>query len=122
MTTVVIQVGNSDDKLTQVEWADFVRSVRRVIGDKVLAHGGVIHLEGFPPADARWQNACWIVNLPPSYNDALMAAHALWQELAYMAVRYGQESAAWLEGKTRFVTPGSAYIRDDAEARTWVVP
>ncbi|SRR6266699_3968918 len=110
MTTVVLQIGNSDDKLIQSEWVQFIAEVRKTIVHDVVTHGGAIHFEGFSLADMRWQNACWVVDLPLAENDALVAAHALWQDLVYLTEFYGQESVGWLDGKTRFVTHGSTYV------------
>jgi hypothetical protein len=56
MTTVVIQIGNSDNKLTQSEWADFVGTVH----DAVMCLAGEIHFSGGSTWSAPWQNACWV--------------------------------------------------------------
>jgi hypothetical protein len=55
MTTVVIQVGNSDDKLTQKEWADFVDEMNGIVTGTLT-----MHFHGFCPGNMPWQNACWI--------------------------------------------------------------
>ncbi|MEJ7593680.1 MAG: hypothetical protein WKF77_19245 [Planctomycetaceae bacterium] len=55
--TVTIQISNSDNKLTQGEWAQFITEMRRTIQencDKVLFIGGS---DTFAP----WQNARWVV-------------------------------------------------------------
>jgi hypothetical protein len=93
MKTVIIQIGNTDDKLSQREWASFVDAVR----DEIHLNAWEIHFSGFSSSDAPWQNACWVVSMD---DDRLFG---LKQELCYFAHQYNQESIAWTEGITEFL-------------------
>ena len=93
MRTVTIQVGNTDDKLTQTEWADFVLLMQT----RVLQHCQAIHFFGAPANWERWQNAAWIVLCE---NEKLLALKAA---VANARKTFRQESAGWTEGETQFV-------------------
>lgn len=87
MTTVYATIGNSDDKLSQREWAAFVADVRRVLAEEAeTTHG-----EWFSAPDTPWQNACWCVEIP-AYRLA-RARH----RVGKLAPVYRQESIAWAE-------------------------
>ena len=59
MKTLYVLIGNSDDKLTQPEWADFVEDVQEV----VTHHAAVIHGKWFSEPSSPWQNACWCIEV-----------------------------------------------------------
>lgn len=90
-TTVFVQIRNSDDKLTQKRWAEFVADVAWT-----LRHLGT-HFSGLSPADKPWQNACWCVEVPDNQRDSIVA------RLAHVASRYEQDSIAWAEAQTTFI-------------------
>jgi len=94
MKTVTIQIGNSDDKLPQREWAEFVSAVVIVLMDADVA----IHFGGHSnPADP-WQNAAWVIVGEPK------AIALLKKQLVHARSRYRQDSIAWTEAdKTEFV-------------------
>lgn len=60
----LIQIGNSDNRLTQAEWARFVMELR-----DLFQRGGIqIHGEWYAKPDVPWQNANWSVEiLPPTW-------------------------------------------------------
>ncbi len=100
MITVYISIGNSDDKLTQADWAAFHTAVREAI--RRAAH--VVHGEWTSPSTDPWQNACWCIEVisdpDADYN------HAAWLrgQLANLAKAYDQDSIAWAEApKTEFL-------------------
>lgn len=95
MLTITLQIGNSDDKLTQVEWADFVRTT----GDAILAYKGHIHFCAGSDSQMPWQNFCWVFELE---NDVLVV-EALRKQVRLIREKYRQDSVAWLAGVTRFV-------------------
>lgn len=97
MTTVYISIGNSDDKLTQYEWSKYVMVVRDVIRTNALA----MHGEWLSLPDARWQNACWCVEVEPD------KAQAMKDDLAGVAAYYRQDSIAWAVAETEFIGPAS---------------
>jgi hypothetical protein len=53
--TVYITIGNSDDKLSQVEWSRFIGDVQRAIG----TWGGHVYGDWFSRPDCPFQNACF---------------------------------------------------------------
>lgn len=91
--TIVIQIGNTDDKLTQVEWRDYVSQVNEFIhtwADRV-------HFFGAPPNYERWQNAAWIITCLPKNSGKLHS------EVIRIRRDFRQDSIAWMEGETQFV-------------------
>lgn len=93
MTTCVIQVGNSDDKLTQREWSSFLREIERALLWSKLT----IHFSGFSAQDAQWQNACWVIEV--SEEDMKWMK----DKIAFIRSRYKQDSVAWTTGETEFL-------------------
>jgi hypothetical protein len=97
---VYISIGNSDDKLTQRRWADFVAEV-----GSVIARAGQIHGSWYSASDAPWQNACWCVEIaeattPPAAGYFPMFLRtSLKNELRGLAQIYAQDSIAWAEVK-----------------------
>ena len=90
---VTLQIGNSDDKLTQREWAAFVEDIAHEIN--VLAKH--VHFCGFSPGDAPWQNACWVFELEADRENELKA------RVTEHRSRFKQDPVAWTEGRTAFV-------------------
>lgn len=88
--TLTVQIGNSDGKLTQNEWAHFIESIRKVISD----HAYQIHFQGGSDWDAPWQNACWVCEVAPKFRDSLI------QKLCHTKNAYRQESIALTWGET----------------------
>lgn len=95
MKTITVQIGNSDDKLTQAEWSEFVNKVDRAIA---LANGR-IHFMGGSYNDAPWQNFCWVFNL----RDDNREDGTLFRHLKLIRKAFKQDSLAWTEGDTLFV-------------------
>lgn len=86
--TAYISIGNSDDKLTQLEWSEYVHDVRSVLNE-LLIHG--FWTSG---STERWQNAVWCVEVPgPAWSKLLKL------RLQEVAKRYRQDSIAWAEVK-----------------------
>ena len=93
MKTITIQIGNSDDKLTQAEWASFVRTMRSSILDS--AH--TVHFFGAPMNWENWQNAAWVIAIEEDRIPILK------QEIIKVRQEFKQDSVAWTEGETLFV-------------------
>jgi hypothetical protein len=98
---VCISIGNSDDKLTQRRWSEFVEAVSYVVRQAGKFEGAQVHGEYFSPSSAPWQNACWWLQLPTDP----MGTEALRIRLGQLRDEYGQKSIAWLAGETEFLTP-----------------
>jgi len=94
MKTVTIQIGNSDDKLTQKEWSQFVQWI-----DMEVRARAEIHFFGLSPSDEEWQNACWVANV--LYDDDYPILKAM---IIRVKNRFHQSSVAWTEGKTEFIS------------------
>lgn len=92
MKTIVVQIGNSDDKLSQATWAEFIA----VTGNVIEEHVG-LHFNGGSNATAPWQNYCWVGQIPQTQIDKLR------DELAMLGKKYEQDSIAVTIGETEFV-------------------
>jgi hypothetical protein len=90
MTVVCIQIGNTDDKLSQLEWSEYCRAIRGICE----AHG-LVHFSGGSAADAAWQNYCVCVETSN--------ADALRESVIKRRATHRQESVAWLQGETELV-------------------
>lgn len=101
MTCVYISVGNSDDRLTQQQWAALVGDVRAAVAETV-AVAGVLHGYWLSAPDQPWQNACWCVELP-QLPDVVML---LKERLRVIAGVHRQDSIAWaVAPDTEFLGP-----------------
>lgn len=92
MKTVTIQIGNTDDKLSQLKWSEFIRSV------DVFLSIVKVHFRGFSSGNESWQNACWVFEV--EYEDDYIAVK---KNISRLAVQYKQDSIAWTEGETEFI-------------------
>jgi hypothetical protein len=101
MTVAYITIGNSDDKLTQQEWSDFVAAVGVAVARVARMPGGGIHGAWLSSADRPWQNACWCLQLPAA--DAHV--EILRARLGQLARKYRQDSIAWAESEPQFIGP-----------------
>lgn len=53
--TIYVTIGNSDDKLSQKEWAWFINDIR----NEIKCWGGEVFGEWFSKPDSAYQNACF---------------------------------------------------------------
>lgn len=93
--TIWVSIGNSDDKLKQGLWAEFVSNVDTVIrtsAEKIWA-------ETHSVPNAPYQNAHWCFEVN------VAAKPLIREKLAMLASYYSQDSIAWLEGESEFITP-----------------
>jgi hypothetical protein len=93
MVTVVVQIGNSDDKLSQAQWSKFTSWVRNTLN----AYSKQIHFDGGSRFDAVWQNACFVCEVKEEDRSQLM------DELKYVREHFKQDSVAVTIGPTEFV-------------------
>lgn len=96
--TAVVQIGNSDDKLTQAQWHAFVSRTHGLIEAAALD----VHFSGYSAPAAPWQNACWVFETTP----ATLAF--LRDGLRSLAGNYNQDSVALTLGETEFVAAPDA--------------
>lgn len=90
---VTVQIGNSDDKLKQFLWSDFIYAV----DEEIRYRASRVHFQGFSEAMAAWQNAAWCFEISDDQIDKLK------DKLAIAAADFNQDSIAWLEGETEFI-------------------
>lgn len=94
--TIFVQIGNSDDKLSQARWAEFIAAT----GHLISSYAQEFHFAGFSSPSAKWQNACWCL-VPASELDE----KTLRKRLASLAAIFDQDSIAWAEAVAEFITP-----------------
>ena len=93
MKTVTIGIGNSDDKLTQVKWSNYVRTVDAIVASQ---HADV-HFAGGSSAELPWQNYCWVLVIKEKQIQELKTS------LVFLKTQYEQESIAFVVGNTELI-------------------
>lgn len=91
---VTLQIGNTDNRLTQQEWAAFVEEVNA----EVDRSNPSVHFFGAPPTTASWQNAAWVAE---AWNLESLAGFK--DRLTAIRKKYRQESVAFTIGQTEFI-------------------
>lgn len=86
--TICIQIGNSDNRLSQAEWSDFCYSMSAL----VKKHAEQVYFHGFSQGGEPWQNACWIL--------ACRNTDQFQQEVKSLRKKFRQHSVAWMTGQT----------------------
>jgi len=94
MLTITLQIGNSDDKLTQREWSSFVIEVSAI----VEGNASHTHFFGAPSNWFVWQNVAWVIQFD---DDAVKEIFK--KKLIGIRKKYRQDSVAWTEGETVFI-------------------
>lgn len=90
---VYVSIGNSDDKLSQAQWAQFCMDVYAV-----LAAEGKLRGAWYSASNSMYQNACWCVEIVLPVRDKMMG------KLMTLAEKYKQDSIAWAEAPvTRYI-------------------
>jgi hypothetical protein len=92
-TTITIQIGNTDNKLSQSMWAHFCEAMKHA----VRKHAQAVHFQGGSDWDAPWQNACWVAEVSVHHTAALE------KELNTIRKAFQQDSAAITYGQTKFI-------------------
>ena len=95
---VYVSIGNSDDKLSQQEWHDFVNAVLKTLIQASIQRHGV----WFSLPQSQWQNACWCVEFDDAYPEPAVWAK---RRLGELAAEYRQDSIAWAVAETEFIAP-----------------
>ncbi len=93
MKTIIIQIGNSDDKLRQTEWAHYAQAVKLIVAN--FAHE--THFFGGSATEAPWQNIAWVI---APLNDDLQEFK---EALIVVRKNFNQESMAFAVGDTIFL-------------------
>jgi hypothetical protein len=95
MSTFTIQIGNSDNKLSQLEWSKFCADLFEFGHNKCVK----IWFYGQSPCDKPWQNCCMVVE----YFYAGKIPNELYDAIKNMAKYYKQDYIAVTEGITNLV-------------------
>ena len=88
---ICIQIGNTDNKLTQQEWSEYIEAVYGI-----CVYFGVVHFSGGSSAEKRWQNYCFCVSdvrNPDRFKNAV----------SLIRKDFKQDSLTWLQGKVDLV-------------------
>lgn len=94
--SVYISIGNTDDKLSQKQWHDYVNDVNGTIE----MYADKIHSYCFSLPNAPWQNCIWCCDFALAIDEKCCK-----EDLASLAGNYGQDSIAWGPSQTEFITP-----------------
>lgn len=100
--TILIVIGNSDDRLKQAEWAQYINDVDDWIDWAEEAPGVQVHGRWHSYPNTRWQNASWLLVVSA---EAEYAVRRLREELPVLCDKYGQDSIAFVVGDTEFIGP-----------------
>ena len=88
---IVVSIGNTDGKLSQEEWSDYVDEMGTVMNQyKIHFFGGSSNWED-------WQNVAWIVEIPVKVINVIMA------EISSVRKKYNQESAFFMVADGMFI-------------------
>lgn len=90
LTTVYVSIGNSDDKLTQLLWSEFVEDVIQNVTEWAEQIYGVWYSEPSSP----YQNAC------VAFSISNVVVPELRKALTTIREHYNQDSIAWAEAPT----------------------
>lgn len=93
MQTVIVQIGNSDNKLTQEKWSKFFIETE----EYVKQYAAMVHFSGHSLPDSMYQNAAFIFEI--NLEEKLM----LRSKLEKLCAWNNQDSIAWTEGSTTFI-------------------
>lgn len=94
IVTVCVQIGNTDNKLTQQEWSKFHYLIHNMISalKQEMYFSGASH-----PTEA-WQNAAWIFSISEGRNE-----NSLKWNLENTRKQFFQDSVAYTKGETVFI-------------------
>lgn len=95
LLSVCVTIGNSDDKLSQLDWSNFTYLVDHHVENTAWE----IHFRGFTPSQSRYQTAAWTFTIRKQETPTLRAG------LAMLADKFKQDSIAWMSGPVEFIKP-----------------
>jgi len=93
METISVLIGNSDNKLTQIQWANFVFEIENAIKN----HANAIHFTGGSSWHSPWQNACFVFEIKDQ------KVKYLFDKITVIRTICMQDSVAIIRGKTEFI-------------------
>lgn len=106
MKTVSILIGNSDNKLTQHAWADFIEYVEKVCRATLQYPKVHTHFAGGSSYNTKWQNACWVFTCDDEHVKTVR------EYLGKAAYKFAQDSIAMsVADCTEFVVPTEGEVQ-----------
>jgi hypothetical protein len=93
MKIITIQIGNSDNKLSQAKWAHYVQAIKLIVAN--FAYD--TYFLGGSSTWEQWQNMCWVI---APLNDDLQEFK---EALVNVRQNFNQESMAFTVGETIFL-------------------
>lgn len=93
MKTVIIGIGNLDDKLSQRRWSNYVFDINVAIQKSC----NQVHFSGGSEYYQSWQNGCWVFEIEENKIPFLKA------QIKSIRMLYDQIAVAWIEGITEEV-------------------
>lgn len=90
---IVVQIGNSDDKLRQKSWSEFYAEVKNI----VESFAASVYFSGTSDGHAPWQNATFVFSVDEVFVDAMK------HKLTEIRQKYLQDSVAWSVCETTFI-------------------
>ena len=94
MKTLIIQIGNSDNKLTQYLWSEYISAVQKLL----VFYDTQMHFNGFSNPDSQYQTATWVIDYPSK-----IIIEKLYLEFINIRKYYNQDSMAITVGFTEFI-------------------
>ena|SRR6266568_6931006 len=101
MSTYVC-IGNTDNILTQLEWAKFQDELLVLFEDQMRQDIISLHGVWYSAPNSEFQNMCLCFDIQ---EDQPLADKILKEVLRGLADAYRQDSITWAEAKTTFLTP-----------------
>lgn len=96
MITYIVQIDNSDDKLPQGVWVEFINELSHLLAVELKVK---IHFFGYSPPNAAWQNCCAVFE----GGEEVWHPSNIQERLSYMAAVFKQDSIAVTIGSTVFI-------------------
>lgn len=90
---ISLQAGNTDNKLSQLEWYKFVRRLGEILG----CYESARHFFGGSETYAPWQNVCWVCEIEIGKLEELKLA------LADVRQLYQQDAVCLLVGEAQML-------------------
>ena len=92
--SATVQIGNSDNKLTQSDWSNFYRETIGII----KRHADQVHFSGASYSSEPWQNAAFVFEIDTEKEVDFLT------ELSACCNKFDQNSIAVTFGDTRFIS------------------
>lgn len=101
--TVYITVGNSDNRLPQLDWVLLLRQVSALLNESDHA---TVHFEGYTSPDSPRQTACWCVEWSaPNDGGIVSVVEHVRMRLRELAYAYHQREVCWAEAHVEMLRP-----------------